>query len=104
MSYWAAGTAIVASIGSTIYSADQQSKAAGAQRDAQAQALKQANQQADQAQQAQNAANQKKPDVSGILAATQAAGKAGGAGTLLTGTGGVDASGLNLGKSTLLGG
>lgn len=51
---------------------------------------------------AQGAANQQTPDVSSILkrAATTGGGLSS---TMLTGPGGVDTSGLNLGKSTLLG-
>lgn len=51
---------------------------------------------------AQGAANQQTPDVSSILARAATTGKGLGS-TMLTGPGGVDTSGLNLGKSTLLG-
>lgn len=51
---------------------------------------------------AQGAANQQTPDISSILQRAATAGK-GLSSTMLTGPGGVDTSGLNLGKSTLLG-
>ncbi len=51
---------------------------------------------------AQGAANQQTPNIAGILQRAATAG--GGLGsTMLTGAGGVDTSGLNLGKSSLLG-
>lgn len=52
---------------------------------------------------AQNAANQKTPDIAGILARAATAAKGGVGSTLLTGSGGVDTSTLNLGKASLLG-
>lgn len=51
---------------------------------------------------AQGAANQQTPDISNILYRAANGGK-GLSSTMLTGPGGVDNSGLNLGKSTLLG-
>ena len=57
-----------------------------------------------QADQDSNKINQKKPDTSAILAAASQAGKGGVAGTMLTGSQGVDPSTLSLGKATLLGG
>jgi hypothetical protein len=51
---------------------------------------------------AQGAANQQTPDISNILYRAANGGK-GLSSTMLTGPGGVDTSGLNLGKSTLLG-
>lgn len=51
---------------------------------------------------AQGAANPQTPDISAILSRAATAGK-GLSSTMLTGPGGVDTSGLNLGKSTLLG-
>ncbi|HEX7386252.1 MAG TPA: hypothetical protein VF285_03115 [Castellaniella sp.] len=102
-----AAVAAVASVGATIYNGMEQKKSAGRAAD---QAEKAANQQAaaadKQAQQAEegvNRANQKKPDVMGILSAAQQAGKAGAAGTMLTGPQGIDPSALQLGKNTLLG-
>jgi hypothetical protein len=94
-------TAIAAvSAAYSIYSGE---RAAHAQRDAQNQALADANRQAAAADQAQNRANQKHPDTSAILSAAGQAGRAGESGTMLTGPAGVDASTLNLGKNTLLG-
>jgi hypothetical protein len=52
---------------------------------------------------AQNAANQKTPNVASILARAAQMGNSGLSSTMLTGPTGVDTSGLNLGKSTLLG-
>jgi len=96
----------VGSLGYGIYSGQQQ---AGAQQ----QALKRQNTAQQQAQAAalsterkseiaQGAANQQTPDISNILYRAASGGK-GLSSTMLTGPGGVDTSGLNLGKSTLLG-
>lgn len=52
---------------------------------------------------AQNAANQKTPNVAAILAKAAQMGNGGISSTMLTGPSGVNADGLNLGKSTLLG-
>ena len=52
---------------------------------------------------ATNAANQKAPDISAILSQAANASKVGVGSTMLTGSGGVSNSSLNLGKSTLLG-
>lgn len=95
----AIGTAV-----STAVSYDNGQKQQGAQRDAQAQALKTATAQADQADQANNAANKKKPNVQGLLSENAMAAKGGVGGTMLTGPTGVDPNALTLGKSTLLGG
>lgn len=51
---------------------------------------------------AEGEANQKVPDISNILQRAATAGK-GLSSTMLTGPGGVDTGGLDLGKSTLLG-
>jgi alanine dehydrogenase len=59
--------------------------------------------QADQADQANNKLNAKRPDIGAMLSANQSAAAGGGAGTMLTGVGGVDPSTLQLGKNTLLG-
>jgi ATPase subunit of ABC transporter with duplicated ATPase domains len=91
-------TAVVG--GYSAYSANQNAQR---QNDAQQQALRQAKAQAAEADQANNRANQKKADTTGILAQMQQAGKAGSSGTMLTGAGGVNPSGLNLGGNTLLG-
>jgi hypothetical protein len=107
-----AGVGAAAAVGSTAYAI----KAGGDQQDAQQQSLKQQNtaqQKAESAslsnqrksQVAQGAVNQKTPDVASILARAATAGNAGQSSTMLTGPGGIDPSGLNLGKgSTLLGG
>ena len=51
---------------------------------------------------AQGAANQQTPNIAGILQRAATAGT-GMSSTMLTGPGGVDTTGLNLGKSSLLG-
>lgn len=48
-------------------------------------------------------ANKKTPDVGAIMAGAQQAAQGAGAGTMLTGPGGVAANAMQLGKSTLLG-
>jgi 4-diphosphocytidyl-2C-methyl-D-erythritol kinase len=50
-----------------------------------------------------NAANQKTPDISDILARAAQASKTGVGSTMLTGSGGVSPTSLNLGKTSLLG-
>ncbi|WP_288076433.1 hypothetical protein [Pseudomonas sp.] len=60
-------------------------------------------QQVQQAEQANNKAAAKTPDVGAMLSANMQAAKAGGSGTMLTGTAGIDTKSLNLGKNTLLG-
>lgn len=67
-------------------------------------ARKQAADNAKAQEEATNRADVKSPDTSSILSAAQQAGKSGVSSTMLTGSGGVDASSLSLGKSTLLGG
>lgn len=52
---------------------------------------------------AQNEANKQTPNVAGILARAAQMGNQGLSSTMLTGPGGVNAGGLNLGKTTLLG-
>lgn len=52
---------------------------------------------------AANAANMQTPNVAAILSRAAAMGNNGLSSTMLTGPGGVNNSGLNLGKSTLLG-
>jgi hypothetical protein len=54
-------------------------------------------------QTATNAANQQAPDISSILSQAANSSKVGVGSTMLTGSGGVGGSSLNLGKSTLLG-
>ena len=96
-----AAVAAVAGAGVAYSNGQEQKKSAEASMNqAKANALK-AEKQADQDN---NRINQKKPDTSAILAAASQAGKGGVAGTMLTGSQGVDPNALSLGKSTLLGG
>tara|TARA_R110000787_G_scaffold72000_1_gene160432 strand:- start:148 stop:552 length:405 start_codon:yes stop_codon:yes gene_type:complete len=74
------------------------------QQNAQTEAVKQANAQAQTSQQAVNRANQQSPDTASIMSEAGQAAKGGGAGTMLTGPMGVDPNQLALGKNTLLGG
>lgn len=55
------------------------------------------------ADESMNKASQKRPNTSRIVDEAAQAGKAGASGTMLTGSQGVDASTLQLGRSTLLG-
>ena len=59
---------------------------------------------ADLQDQAVNKANAKKPNLASLYQDNSLSGKAGIAGTMLTGPTGVDRSSLTLGKTTLLGG
>jgi hypothetical protein len=81
---------------------------ATAQTDAQQKAAKQAADAADKQAQLEtdqiNRANAKSPDTAAIASQNAQAAKGGQAGTLLTGTGGVNPGSLSLGKTTLLGG
>lgn len=70
-------------------------------RKAQSRAADQARTEADQAY---NRANPKQPDVAAMMASNKADAAKGNAGTMLTGTLGIDPAALPLGKSTLLGG
>lgn len=80
-----------------------QNLATDQQRVAQNKALAQAEQQEQMSQMEMNKANRRSPDAQDILA--RAGGGVGGpAGTMLTGTQGVDPAALQLGKNTLLGG
>lgn len=103
-----AAVAAVVGTGYSVYSGEkqkkQQKKSLAMQRDANMKAETAANQQADKADIAQNRANRKKANVGGILSAANQAGKSGAAGTMLTGSMGVDPGSLNLGSNTLLGG
>jgi hypothetical protein len=74
------------------------------QKEATAQAEKQANQAAQLQTEETNRANRRNADVAGILSGIQQQAKGGQSGTLLTGAQGVDNSALTLGKTTLLGG
>lgn len=100
--------AAVASTAYSIYSgekaAGKQEEALNQQRQAQAEAKTAAEKQQQTAEQNVNRANSKSPDAGAILSAASQAAKGGPAGTMLTGTQGVNAADLNLGKSTLLGG
>lgn len=87
----------------TAYSVYSGERAAGEQKTAMRKADAAAKTQADLADQATNKTNAKKPDVGAMLSANQAAAKAGGSGTMLTGPTGVDPASLQLGKNTLLG-
>lgn len=91
-------------VGSTAYSIYSGERAASAQEKAQRQAQAAASAQAKAADEAQNKANQRRPDTAAIMAAAQQSGMAGNSSTMLTGTAGVGADALKLGKSTLLGG
>jgi len=96
----AAAVAVTAASAYSIYNGNRQ---ASAQRDAQNQALANAQKQERAADEANNRVNQKKPDTAAILQAAQQS--TGGAGsTLLTGPAGVASGALTLGKNTLLGG
>ena len=92
----------------TVYSgekaADKQQEALEQQRTAQADAKSAAEKQQATSEQNVNRANSKSPDAGAILSAASQAAKGGPAGTMLTGSQGVNQADLNLGKSTLLGG
>ena len=98
-----------ATLGSTAYGiyngqqqAGAQKKALAAQRTAQQQATAASLSTERQSEVAQNAANAKTPDVAAILQRAATMGNAGLSSTMLTGPAGVT-SGMNLGKTTLLG-
>lgn len=78
-------------------------KQAKEQEKAAKQAQANADRQAREAEQANNRANQKRANTGAALDNATQAGKAGASGTMLTGSQGIDASLLNLSKSTLLG-
>jgi hypothetical protein len=99
IAWLAIGTGVTAAV-----QYDQGQKAQGAQRDAQAQALKNATAQADAADQANNRSNMKKPNVQGLFDQNKAQAAGGVGGTMLTGPMGVDPIALTLGRKTLLGG
>ena len=96
-------TAAVAAAG-TAYSVYSGERASSAQKKANKQAQANATKQAQQAEQEINRANQKSPDVGALLSANQQQSLSGQSGTMLTGSQGVDPNSLALGKSTLLGG
>jgi len=100
--------AAVIAAGATVYTGEVQKKAMTKQLRQKKKASEEQAAAASSAQKlaAQEAAkaNQKKPDVSTILGAEEAAGSTGPASTLLTGAGGVGKGSLLLGKSSLVGG
>lgn len=93
----------VAVAGSPTYTAYTSNKASKRQQGAQREAVAQAEKQAAQAEREFNRANAKKPNVGAIVAGNQQAGLAGQAGTMLTGPTGIDPTKLELGRNTLLG-
>lgn len=103
----AAAGAGVAGTAYGIYSGQQQNKNQKKSLQNQQNAQQQAEQQALSTQRkseiAQNAANMKTPDIASILSRAAQSGSTGLSSTMLTGPSGVDTSGLNLGKATLLG-
>lgn len=96
-------TAAVAVGGALTYSAYTSNQASKRQQGAQREAVAQAEKQAAQAEREFNRANAKKPNVGAIVAANQQASLTGQAGTMLTGPQGIDPTKLELGKNTLLG-
>ena len=95
--------AAIAGAAATVYSASQGKKQAKAQEQAAAQAAEASKVQAKQAEEQINRQNQKTPDAAAMMSANKMAGKAGNAGTMLTGPMGVAPGSLELGKNTLLG-
>jgi hypothetical protein len=79
-------------------------KSANDQASATKQSQKLAEATAEQQTKAYNKANANSPDIAAEQAANQQAALSGTNSTFLTGSGGIDTSSLNLGKSTLLGG
>lgn len=109
MGWIAAAVAVgaAASTSATVYqsvtASNNAKDALSQQKDAQASALKSANTQQKAAEENINRQNSKSADVGAITAASEQAAKGGAAGTMLTGSQGVDPTGLALGKNTLLG-
>lgn len=83
--------------------AREQGRAMVAQEQAQKVALGAAERQRKLAEQAENKANMKTPDISGLLTEAQRKARLGPAGSMLMGANGVDPTGLQLGRKTLLG-
>jgi hypothetical protein len=83
--------------------AREQKRALVAQEQAQKVALGAAERQRRLAEEAENKANMKTPDISGLLTEAQRKARLGPAGSMLTGARGVDPTGLQLGRKTLLG-
>jgi uncharacterized protein HemX len=105
-----AGISAAAAVGGTTYGiingqAQQktQDKQLVAQKTAQQKAEAQALSNQRKSEVAANEANQKTPDIASILARAAGPSKAGVGSTMLTGSGGVDPAGLNLGQTSLLG-
>ena len=99
-----AGAALVVSAVGTGYSIQAGERNVRMQKDAQENAMRQADATAKSNEEAANRANMRRPNVNAILAAAQNASKSGVGSTMLTGPTGVDQSALSLGKSTPLGG
>ena len=95
--------AVAAVAGAAISYTNGQSQKKAAERAAQ-QAEVNAKKQEKAADEANNAANRKRVDAQGAMDSALQSGREGASGTMLTGTQGVDASQLSLGKNTLLGG
>ncbi len=86
-------------VGSIVQGQQQKKAAASAAR----QAKDNADRQAKMADEEMNRANQKRANSDAALDAAMQSGKAGVSGTMLTGSQGVDAASLSLGKNSLLG-
>ena len=108
MAVTAAVTLGAVSVGYQIHQGEQQKKQQKKQLEMQKKAnenaRRQAKEAADRADVQQNMANRKKADVAAIQSKEEQAALTGPAGTMLTGTAGVDPDKLKLGGSTLLGG
>lgn len=105
-----AGIGAAAAVGGTAYSIVNgqsqqatQKKALVAQKTGQDTAIAQTLSNQRKSEVAQNQTNQKTPDVAAILARAAGLSKTGLGSTMLTGSSGVDPTGLSLGGSTLLG-
>ena len=96
-------TAVAGVAGTMAYSAYTSNQASKRQAAAQREAVAQAEKQAAQAEREFNRTNAKKPNVGAIVAANQQASLTGQAGTMLTGPQGIDPTKLELGRKTLLG-
>lgn len=92
-----------ATLAGTAYSMYTGQRQASAQKDAARKAESNAAATAKAADEASNRANSKRPNTQAMLDQALMGGKAGTAGTMLTGPGGVDLAQLQLGRSTLLG-
>jgi uncharacterized protein HemX len=92
--------ASVASAGYAVYSGEQ---AKGDRKDAMNEARRNQAKAEASADMERNRLNPKKANAAGVMSGIEQAAKGGASGTMLTGPSGVDASALQLGKSTLLG-